>query len=128
MRGGEAGFSGSCARGRDGLDWGQRRSLDLVRVPRPDSRGARRESKLQGASGGPRVERDLERSREVRTREATERGEVSVTFLCARPHLRAMGTADRRHQVCLHSAERVADVSGDWCLHDWPVTPTTEGT
>lgn len=81
-------------------------------------------------SGGPRVEQDLEGSREVRSREATERGQVSMTFLCARPHLRAMGSPGRRRQVCLHSAEH-----GRWerrlvparlaCHGPW--MPTTEG-
>lgn len=82
-------------------------------------------------SGGPRVEQDLEGSREVRSREATEHGQVSMTFLCARPHLRAMGSPGRRRQVCLHSAER-----GRWerrlvparlaCHGPW--MPTTEAT
>lgn len=70
------------------------------------------------------------RSREVRSREATERGEVSVTFLCARPHLPAMGSPGRRRQVCLHSAER-----GRWerrlvparLARHGPWMPTTEG-
>lgn len=74
---------------------------------------------------------DLEGSREVRSREATERGQVRMTFLCARPHLRAMGSPRRRRQVCLHSAEH-----GRWerrlvparlaCHGPW--MPTTEGT
>lgn len=74
---------------------------------------------------------DLEGSREVRSREATERGQVRMTFLCARPHLRAMGSPGRRRQVCLHSAEH-----GRWerrlvparlaCHGPW--MPTTEGT
>lgn len=62
-----------------------------------------------------------------------EHGEVRTTFLCARPHLHALGSPSRRHRVCLCSAEHVADAGGRQvpAVHSlswpWSVAPRSGG-